>query len=342
MALSIGAPRNSNVSMGTAPSGNLSLGSSSSLNTAAVPLGQAPNGYQGTSYNEQQSMPAGYQYNGVDFGSGTASGGGGGGAYDAAAAQASASASQRAQLQAQIDQLDAQQGVGLGNIGNSYNLGANRLDQQNAVAKRNYDTQVGMNGQNYSTTRNGIATNTRATSNALQRLLGMNGSGYSSASFEQVPYAAGLQGSQNLSSAQQTYGNNMAALDTNWQDTQRSYSNSLEDLGRQKFQQENSLKSSIAQSRANLLSQLQGADGTSQYQGQINDLLGQITGLSNQFANPVMRTSDISYAAPDLGQYSLTRNGIQSQNGGAQSELLPAFSNLLNQERDEFGNPIMG
>jgi hypothetical protein len=81
--------------------------------------------------------------------------------------QAAAAAAQRAQLQAQIDQLDKQQGIGLGNIDNSYNLSANRLDQQNAAAQRDYNTQVGQNGQSYANTRNGIQQNNRATNLSL-------------------------------------------------------------------------------------------------------------------------------------------------------------------------------
>lgn len=258
--------------------------------------------------------------------------------YQAVQRQNAQRAAQRAQLQAQIDQLDPQQRIGLSNIANSYNRTVNRLGEQRGMAERDYTTRVGQNGQQYSNTRNGIQQNTRATANSLQRLLGMNGAGFSSAALEQAPYAAALQGTQNLSQAQQTYANNGAALDTNWQDTERSYKNNLEDVGTQKYQQENGLRSSIAQTRANLLSQMQAADGSTAYQSQINNLLGQITNYGKQYENPVMRAADVKFAAPDMGQYNLTRGntpqGIQ-QNGGAASEIAPSLLSVLTDRRDE-------
>lgn len=265
------------------------------------------------------------------------------------------------QLGGQLPNLDRQQDVGLQNIINSYNLGANRLDEQKGVAQRNYDTSTQQNTRNYLNSRNGIMSNTRATANALQRLLGINGSGFSSAAQEQAPYAAGLQGSQNLSQAQNTFGNNAQSLDTNWQDTQRGYTNAFEDLGRQKYQQENSLRASIAQTRANLLDKIsqakvnaglargqsygQAVSARAPYQQQVNDLLSQITGLGSQFANPVMRTQDVSFKAPDMGQYSLGNFSAPTTQlqGGAQSDLQPTFLGLLTgqqKQRDQYGNLI--
>jgi hypothetical protein len=257
------------------------------------------------------------------------------------------------QLQGQIGQLDNQQNIGLGNINNSYTGSLNRLDQQKGVAQRDYNTGVQNNSRQYLNTRNGIMQNSRATTNALQRLLGMNGSGNSSAAFEQAPYAVGLQATQNLTGAQSTYGTNAQSLDTGWQDTERSYGNSKEDLNTQKYQQENSLKGSIAQTRASLLDkianarvQAQVAGGSSYasaaavrtpFQSQINDLLSQITNYGNQYANPVMRAADVSYKAPDLGQYQLGQFGIGNgqQAAGAQSDLNPTFLNLLTNRDDD-------
>lgn len=262
------------------------------------------------------------------------------------------------QLQGQIGQLDNQQNIGLGNIGNSYNRTLNRLNQQKGVARRDYDTGVQNNQRSYLGTRNGIMQNSRATTNALQRLLGINGAGNSSAALEQAPYAVGLQASQNLSGAQNTYGTNYQSLDTGWQDTERSYNNSREDLDTQKYQQENSLRSGIAQTRASLLDKIANARvqakvaGGSSYeaaraartpfQEQINGLLSQITSYGQQYANPVLRAGDVAYKAPELGQYELGQFGIgnQQQAPGAQSDLNPAFLGLLNREDERQGGMI--
>lgn len=63
--------------------------------------------------------------------------------------------SQADQLQGQIGNLDNQQNVGLGNIGNSFNKGLNRLDEQRGVAQRDYNTGLQNNQRSYLGTRNG-------------------------------------------------------------------------------------------------------------------------------------------------------------------------------------------
>lgn len=261
------------------------------------------------------------------------------------------------QLRGQLGGLDRQQEIGIGNIANSFNRSANRLDEQKGVAKRNYDTSVQQNTQGYLNNRNNILTNTRNQSNALQRLLGINGAGNSSAATEQAPYAAAMEGSQNLNTAQTTFGNNANSLDTGWEDTQRSYSNAFEDLNQQKFSQENNLKSSIAKTKADLLDKIAGAGvnanlargqsytqaiaARSPYQQQIDSLLSQIAEFSNQYANPVMRTADVAFKAPTLSDYTMGKRSAPgaAQAGGAQANVNPTFLGLLTgQQRDEYGN----
>jgi hypothetical protein len=264
----------------------------------------------------------------------------------AAAADARARASSLGVLNSQLGQLDPQQAIGLQNIANSYNLSSNRLNEQKATNERDYNTSTGQNNQSYSNNRTGILNNTRNQANALQRLLGINGAGNSSAAYEQAPYLAGQQGTQQLTGAQQTFSNNQSALDTNWQDAQRQYSNAFDDLGRQKFQQENGLKQSIAQSRAGLLGQIANINGGgNDYQSQIGSLLNQITQLGNQYANPVMKEANVSYQAPNLSNYFLNTNLGQGAApaqaaGGAASELSPTFLGLLGDRRDQFGQPL--
>lgn len=273
--------------------------------------------------------------------------------------QAAWYADQVAQLQAQIDRLGGQQDVGLQNIGNSYNQSYNRLTDQQAVNKRNYDTSVQQSNQGYANTRGGIMNQTNATANALQRLLGINGAGNSSAAFYAAPYAAGLQGSQAMNQAQQTYANNMSALDTNWQDAQRGYSDAFTDLDRQKFSQEQNLRSSIAQTRAGLLSKIAEANQQRQialgsgyesaraaanpYLQQVNSLLDSIAALSSQFQNPVIKAGEVSYKAPDLGRYTLGQGGgIQQSQQPAASDMNPALLPILadRRDRDQFGQPL--
>lgn len=263
-------------------------------------------------------------------------------------------------LESQLGRLDSQQLIGLENILNSYNRSQNRLHEQRGIAERDYGTSKDRNVNSYLGARNGILQNTRATANSLQRLLGLGGAGYSSAALESAPYAAALQGSQNLSGAQRTYGDNEASLATAWGDTERGFKNSMEDLDTQRFQQENNLRSSIAQTRASLLDRIsQGkiqsgmargqnyasaAANRGSYQSQIDGILDEITGYGRQYANPVLNTGNVQYKAPTQAQFSLDKFAAPAPaSSGAQSDLSPTFLGLLTGQqgdRDEFGNLI--
>lgn len=272
----------------------------------------------------------------------------GGGGSSTAAADAAARASFISRLQTQLGQLDPQLEIGLNNIANSYNRSANRLDEQFAGAERDYTTNTQQNTRSYLNNRNGIMQNTRANNSALQRLLGINGSGNSSAALEQAPYAAALQGSQELNGAQTTFAGNQAGLENNWEDTKRASKNAKEDLSTQRFQQENGLRSSIAQTRATILDKIAGA-GTNPgaYDAEIGTLLSQITNLGKQYEAPVIRTADVKYETPNLSNWFLNNQqsaaaAPQQAGGGAASDVDPTFLGMLGeQKRDEYGQPVL-
>lgn len=262
------------------------------------------------------------------------------------------------QLTPQLGQLDNQQNIGLQNIGNSYNLAQNRADQQQAADQRNYQTQLGQNQQSYINNRNSILQNTLTQQNALQRLLGIAGSGNSSAAYEQAPYAAGLQGSQQLFGAQNAYGQNENSLNTGWNDYTRNFQNSLQDLKNQKYQQQQNLQSSIAQTRANLLNQIAQANvyrdvaqgqnyqtalnARAPFQSQINNLLSQITQLGNQWQNPQIQTGPVTYQAPAMNNFGFQAGPAPtSQNDANNSgDVLPSFLNVLQPKRDQYGQVV--
>lgn len=249
------------------------------------------------------------------------------------------------QLNGQLGQLDTQQNIGLGNLQNSFQNSMNQLNQQHDLAQNQFNTSQQQNTQNYVNNRNNIITNTNAQMNALQRLLGLNGAGNSSAAYDLVPYAASQYGSQNLNQAQNTYGQNAANLQNAWDQTNLNYNNDQSNLGQQLYAQQNSLKSGIAQTRANLLSELGQLQGnTTKYDGNINDLLGQITQLSNQYANPVLNTPTLSFTPATLANYSLgSQTAAQNANNPGQSDTNPTFLNMLQgQQRDPYGNLVKG
>lgn len=264
------------------------------------------------------------------------------------------------QLQPQLGQLDNQRAIGLQNIDNSYNLSQNRAYQQQGADQRNYQTQLGQNQQQYLNNQNSIQQNVLTQQNALQRLLGVAGSGNSSAAYEQAPYAAALQGSQQLYGAQNSYGQNQNQLNTGWQDYMRNFNNSLSDLDNQKFQQQQNLKSSIAQTRSNLLNQIAQAnvyrdvaqgqnyqtalDARKPFQSQINDLLGQVTQLGNQWQNPQVQSGPVAYTPAPMNNFQLNGgpapiSSVQN-NANNTGDVLPSFLNVLQPQRNQFGQQV--
>jgi hypothetical protein len=287
-----------------------------------------------------------------------ANGGSAGSAQDVqnAADTAAYYQSQIDNLNGQNGRLDSQLNTGLDNYQNSYNQAKGRLDQQKGFAEQNFNTQTQDNKSQYSRNRSAIQSQTANRANALQRLLGIAGAGNSSAAYEQAPYAAGIQGTRQLDDAQQAYGTNGRNLDMSWQRTLADYNNNSTDLNDKLHNGQNALRSSINQTRASLLGQIQGlgqqrdmAQGSSYqtarnnqagYQAQINSLLDSIAGLGRQ--NTTVSTGDVNFAAPDMQQYFLNQGKtgtVQAGNPGT-SDVNPIFAPLLNQQRDEFGNLI--
>lgn len=284
------------------------------------------------------------------------------------AAAAAAAARQGADTQAfydsqigsinnQMGQLDGQQNVGLSNIANSTQSALNTLNTQKGIGERNKNNQTETNTTNYSRNRSSIQSQTGARANALQRLLGINGAGNSSAAYEQVPFAAAKEGNIQLGDAQNAYATNQKGIDTAWQDLMDQYNTETGNVNQKRYGLENSLKQSIAQTRQSLLNKLYEAQtnrslaGGSSYQqaiagqagllSQINDLGGQITNLGNQYANPVIATNGINYKAPTLAEYLMKNRGAIQQSGGASQQGFDGtFNPLFNQQRDEFGNLI--
>lgn len=265
-----------------------------------------------------------------------------------------------AQIQAyngQIGGLQGQEAVGLQNNANGYQLEHNRLGDEQAGSEKQYNTGIQQNTQTYQNNRTKTLNASRSNAQALQRLLGINGAGNSSAAYEQAPYAAALQGSQDIGEAQQTFGMNAQNLDTGWQDTQRKYKNAFDDLSTQKFQGDNSVKSNIAQSRADLLDKIatasvnrnlangqtggQAQAGRNQYQPEIDSLLQQITSLGKGYANPVIAAKSVDATPVQLSDYAQGRRLVaQNQPAAGNGDIASNFLPFLAQKRDDlYGTP---
>jgi hypothetical protein len=260
-------------------------------------------------------------------------------------------------LQGQLGFLDGQLTNGQQTIDNSYGQSLGSLNQQQDLAKHQYDTNIAQNTRDYSSTRNNAVTQVRSQANALQRLLGMNGAGNSSAAFEQAPYAAALQGSQLINNAQSVYSKNAANADNNWAQTQLSAKQQKDRLDQSKAQQQQKLQGDVANSKATLLDQIRQANinasmargsgyqtaaaNQAGLQNQISSLLQQIQNIGH--VNPLtFDSSSVQYKTPDMAQYSLDGATAPTSATNGSDNVDPTFLSYLtgNEKKDQFGNPI--
>lgn len=223
-------------------------------------------------------------------------------------------------VQNQIAALDPQQSVGNANILSSANNATNNENQSFGQATRDYNTQQGNTVADELTAKENIDTGIRDQTNALQRLLGLAGSGNSSASQTLAPYAASRQGDIQRAGVQTSYGRNLASTDTAYGDTTQAHQKNLGDIGQQEFENQQNLASSIANTKATLLQTLAGltlqkadAAGTSlpaaesqasPYMQQIAQIIAGTAALGNQYQNPIQLTAPSVYQAPSLDSYN--------------------------------------
>jgi hypothetical protein len=237
-----------------------------------------------------------------------------GGTYSS---QAAADAADAAYYNGQLDQ---QQQIGLGNIGNAYNTSLNSLLGDQAIAQRNYDSSKVQGLQDYTQARGQNQLQTGQQANGLQRLLGAHG--YNGSANLAAGYAAARQGSQQAQGLDQGYGRNMQALDTNFGDYNNKVKGQRDQLDQQKYSQENALKQQVLSSRQSLLSQLGNTGGARALDGQIN-------ALNAQYANPVLQATSPTYQAPSLESYTVNPNAAaQVAQPGAAGNISPAFATL--------------
>lgn len=263
-------------------------------------------------------------------------------------------ASAISQINSQLGTLDPQQAAGLSNITSSYN---NAVNQENGAfqgATDQYNTTRQNTIQNEVQAKDQIDQGVNQNTNALQRLLGLAGSGDSSAASILAPYAAAKAGATQSNQVQNAYGQNLQSIDTSWLDpnigTVAKHNQTLGNLSDQEFQNEQSLKQGIANTRASLLSSL--ANATSSAGGNVQPILDQLTqiaqgaaALSNQYQNPISLTTPSSYTPPSLASYNVGSTGVPSSgtaNASATAQqTAPYLATLFGQQKNANGNPIL-
>lgn len=226
--------------------------------------------------------------------------------------------SQIGSTQSALERLLGQRDIGYSNIDNSTIEEQNKLDQQKALAERNYNTQKLQQTQDYTDNRSSVRADAGRQYTALQRLLGSMGAGRSSAAQVLAPFAVGREAATRFGEVQGTFGRNQQGLDTAWGDTTRAYTDNVADLQRQREQKRRELESGILQNEAGLrdtLAQLQASKTANAggdimgviapQQSRIQQILSQIDELGRM--SPVKALGNISYATPNVEQYNYSR-----------------------------------
>lgn len=255
-------------------------------------------------------------------------------------------ATQNNNIDNQLSRLGDQQNIGQGNILRSYQAAFDQLTNGRNQAQGQYTTNRNNEIVNNQNAKGQIDANTHGTLTGLQRLLGAQGAGDSSASSILAPYAAGLQGNIARGNETQAYEKNMNALDQGWQNADQQYTNDFGKLGVDKTNRENALLGGIASTRQNLLNtkqQIAASQGLAQDPAiaqQIADLTGQINNYGQQ---QTFDPGTVAYQAPNLAKYD-TGNTIAPSNVSPNiAQNLGAYSYLLgDQNKQKNGAQLLG
>ena len=297
------------------------------------------------SYSSGTGAPTGQASVGVQQSGGgggvysTSAGGGGGGAYvDPAAIQYYND--QEAQARQAIARLNAQRGIGEGNINNSYQSALNQLLGTNAQAERDASLTKQRTIDDNVTARSTVDQTVARQAQGLRRLLGNS----SSAAEYAAPLAVARQGNQQQGAIQTTFGRNLQNIDIADEDRKRQFGQSQEDLNNQVTQQRNALNAGLLQTEAGLNETLSGialqraqAQGQNyaQARGQLTPYNDRVSSLLSQIdqlgANPSIAAKNVSFTAPTLDQYNTSGINV-AQGQGPQQAQAGQYANLLNAE----------
>ena len=267
-------------------------------------------------------------------------GGGGGTSYDPAAI--AYYNDQEALARQAIDRLNAQRGIGQGNIQKSYQSALDALLGNNSQAERDAGLTKQRTIDDNVTARSTVDQTVARQAQGLRRLLGNS----SSAAQYAAPLAVARQGNQQQGAIQTNFGRNLQNIDIADEDRRRAFEGAQGDLTNQRTIQENQLNAGILQNEATIQEQLQNiALQRAQAQGQnyaqargsltpfndrISTLLSQIDQLG---ANPNIQARNVNFTAPSLENYNTS--GIKVAQGQTPAQQAAGqYAGLLQTEDD--------
>jgi len=239
-----------------------------------------------------------------------------------------------------LDRLNAQRGIGLGNVQNSYNSALNSLLGSNAQAERDAGLTKQRTIDDNVTARANVDQTVARQAQGLRRLLGNS----SSAAQYAAPLAVAQQGNKQQGAIQTSFGRNLQNIDIADEDRKRAFGSAQEDLTNQRTQQENALNAGLLQNEAQINEQLssialqraqargqnyaQARGALTPFNDRVSTLLAQIDQLG---ANPAITAKNVAFTAPTLDAYNTS--GIAVAQGQTPAQAAAGqYANLLNQD----------
>lgn len=236
----------------------------------------------------------------------------------------------------------------IANLTGTRNTRRNDLASDFGLATRDYNTQRTDTLEDRRSAAQGSIDDNRARLQALQRLLGSQGAGNSSAAKFLVPHLAQTQGVKDLGAIQRTFGRNLRDTDIAYGDTERDRDKTYSDIDSAYNISQANFEAQRMQDRAGLLDQIRTANinrdqvgggvagdysGSNFSQSAINQLMNQAIGLRTNDAIPLI--GDVQYNAPALSNYNLTTGGLGKLFGQNAQPLAPANSTIYNPTEEE-------
>lgn len=246
--------------------------------------------------------------------------GGGGSSSSSSPAAASLYGTQATSFEDQLSNLDPALAQTMSDITSGYNTSVNAQNQSMENATEDYNTAKSNDQTNEQTAQQGIFTEGRQQTQGLQRLLGIAGSGNSSASTEAAPYLIGQETSTNAKNNLTSFGQQEQGLDTNFKRAQEANTTALNTLAQEEYAAQQSAKGSNETQRAGLDQSIISAIGnegtaagwgsaqtTAALQPFINDLNAANkagAGDVGQYQAPVYQTAPVSFTPPPVASYA--------------------------------------
>ena len=242
-----------------------------------------------------------------------------------------------------LARLNAQRGIGQGNIANSFQSALNQLLGSNAQAERDAGLTKQRTIDDNVTARANVDQTVARQAQGLRRLLGNS----SSAAQYAAPLAVARQGNEQQGAIQTSFGRNLQNIDIADEDRKKAFGSAQEDLGRQRTQQENQLNAGLLQNEAQINEQLssialqraqaqgknyaQARGSLAPFNDRVSTLLSQIDQLG---ANPAIAAKNVSFTAPTLDQYNTS--GIQVAQGQTPAQAQAGqYAQLLQAEQEK-------